>query len=117
MSMNVTDDVKPTKIVSMLPLADGWVLGIILRRPIESINVDDYVIGRLPVIALGLDDQGEIEPIVAMQDGRILPSSRIGYDVLCLAGPDEDLDKVAAAALAVTDAESVEKFEQEHAAA
>lgn len=95
-------DVVPMKkkITALLPFPEaGWTLGVVLRRPVASVGAHDYKIGALPIVGMVLDEDGEIEPVVALSNGRLVPTSRLEYDVLCMAAPEEDLEKIANAAI------------------
>jgi DNA-directed RNA polymerase alpha subunit len=77
----------------------GWVIAVILPRE-EKDEPDESRIGTLPVVAL-YSNGDVIEPVVALNNGTVTRASMLEHEVLCMASPEEDVQKVAKLALAL----------------
>ena len=86
--------------MSLVALPQTWTLGVILN--VTDTRMD---IGTLPVIGM-FSNGDEIEPVVALHNGQIARSSRLEWEVLFLAAPEESPQKAARLAIAARGGES-----------
>lgn len=79
--------------LNLVALPQTWTIGVIL-----DVNDERMSIGTFPVI--GMYTNGDvIEPVVALQNGHLVRSSELQWEVLFLAAPGEDPRKMARLAL------------------
>jgi hypothetical protein len=90
----------PAPIASLTSVPDySWVALFLVDGPVHNeqgvIDVDKVAVITRTVVAWALLMDGTIVPVVATSEGTVVPADRADLELIGLAGPGEDVEKLA----------------------